>query len=207
MQWAHPENKRPKDFRYAPVRIVPDGSAQIQRQTDPLPLLARASRVCRGNPDDAYRRKDMRTLRVASVAAICGLTLMASSTQATDKPKEKPDATIRLSAGSVAVGLGYSWGSGELRYKGKKYPFSIDGVSVGDVGVTKAEATGSVYHLHKLEDFNGNYTAASAGATLGGGGGASAMKNQNGVEINLVSTTRGLKLKLAVDGVKIQLKK
>jgi len=121
--------------------------------------------------------------------------------------KEKPDATIRLSAGSVAVGVGFSWGSGTLHYKGKNYPFSIDGVSIGDVGVTKAEATGSVYHLKHLEDFNGNYTAASAGATVAGGGSASSMQNQSGVKINMVSTTRGLKLKLAAEGVKIQLKK
>ena len=145
----------------------------------------------------------MRVSRLAiGAAAIWGLVLTPSSTQA----KEKPDATIRLSAGSVAAGIGFSWGSGVLRYKGKNYPFTVDGVSVGDIGVTKAEASGSVYHLKTLEDFNGNYTAASAGATLGGGGSASAMQNQNGVKINLVSTTRGLKLKLAVDGVKIQLK-
>ena len=75
---------------------------------------------------------------------------------------------------------------------------------MGDVGVTKAEASGHVYSLHKLEDFNGNYTAASAGATLGGGGSASTMQNQSGVKINLVSTTQGLKLKLAAEGVKIR---
>ena len=120
--------------------------------------------------------------------------------------KEKPDATVRLSAGSVAVGIGYSWGSGVLHYKGKNYPFTVSGVSVGDVGVSKAEASGSVYHLTKLEDFNGNYTAAAAGATVGGGGSAAAMQNQSGVKLNLVSTTRGLKLKLAAEGVKIQLK-
>ena len=57
-----------------------------------------------------------------------------------------------------------------------------------------------------LEDFNGNYTAVSAGRTIAGGGSAASMKNQQGVVINMVSTTRGLKLKLAVDGVKIQLK-
>jgi hypothetical protein len=145
----------------------------------------------------------MRVFRVASgVAAICGLLLLHSPAQA----KEKADATIRLSSGSVAVGIGFSWGSGTLHYKGKDYPFSVDGVSVGDVGVSKAEAVGNVYHLKKLEDFNGNYTAASAGATVAGGGSASTMENQNGVKINIHSTTRGLKLKLAVDGVKIQLK-
>jgi len=149
----------------------------------------------------------MRTLRAAiGVAAVCGLLLATNDAQAKEA-KEKPDATVRLSAGSVAAGIGYSWGSGTLHYKGKNYPFAIDGVSVGDIGVTKAEATGKVYHLQKLEDFPGNYTAASAGATLGGGGSASTMKNQSGVEMTLYSTTRGLKLKLAAEGVKIDLKK
>jgi hypothetical protein len=145
----------------------------------------------------------MRALRFAAFAAMCGLALMSTTAGA----KEKPDATVRLSSGSVAVGIGFSWGSGVLHYHGKNYPFSVDGVSVGDVGVTKAEATGNVYHLKHLEDFNGNYTAGSAGATVAGGGSATSMVNQSGVKMNLTSTTRGLKLKLAVEGVKIQLKK
>ena len=145
----------------------------------------------------------MRASRVVNgVVAMCGLLLISGNVQA----KDKPDATLRLSAGSVAVGIGYSWGSGVLHYKGKNYPFSIDGVSVGDIGASKAEATGSVYGLKQLEDFNGNYTAGAAGATIGGGGGASIMKNQSGVEIRMVGTTRGLKFKLAAEGVKIQLK-
>ena len=145
----------------------------------------------------------MRVCRVSGVVAvICGLLIMSSSAQA----KEKPSATLRLESGSVAVGIGYSWGGGTLHFKGKNHPFSVDGVSVGDVGVSKAAASGNVYNLHKLEDFNGNYTAAAAGATVGGGGSVSAMQNQNGVRINLTSTTRGLKLKLAAEGVKIQLK-
>jgi len=147
----------------------------------------------------------MKALRLATgMAAVCGFLFIANGAQA--KEKEKADATVRLSAGSVAAGIGFSWGSGTLHYKGKNYPFSIDGLSVGDVGITKAEASGHVYKLHKLEDFNGNYTAAAAGATLGGGAGASTMENQSGVKINLVSTTRGLKLKLAAEGVKIQIK-
>src|SRR5262249_3261405 len=122
------------------------------------------------------------------------------------KAKQVPDATVRLSAGSVAVGVGFSWGSGVLHYKGKNYPFKIDGVSVGDIGATKAEATGRVYHLTKLEDFNGNYTAAAAGARVGGGGSVATMQNQSGVKLTLTSTTRGVKLKLAVEGVRIELK-
>jgi len=33
---------------------------------------------------------------------------------------------------------------------------------VADVGVSSIDATGNVYHLKKLEDFEGQYTAASA---------------------------------------------
>jgi len=71
---------------------------------------------------------------------------------------------------------------------------------------SKAEATGSVYNLKRLEDFNGNYTGVTAGVTIAGGAGATAVQNQNGVVINLVSTTQGLKFKLSVDGVKLTLK-
>jgi len=117
-----------------------------------------------------------------------------------------PDATVKLSGGSVGLGIGFSWGSGVLTYKGKEYPFSVQGLSAGDVGVSSAEASGDVYGLKKLEDFNGNYTSTSAGAAVGGGGGAATMRNQNGVSLHVVATARGLRLKAAVDGVKIQLK-
>ena len=49
---------------------------------------------------------------------------------------EKPDATLRLSGGSVAAGIGWSWGSGTLTYKGKDYPISVKGLSLGKVGIT-----------------------------------------------------------------------
>jgi hypothetical protein len=122
------------------------------------------------------------------------------------KKHDKPAATVKLSGGSVALGIGYSWGSGTLTYKGKQYPFSVTGLSAGEIGAASADASGDVYGLTKLEDFNGSYTSTSAGAAAGGGGGAATMRNQNGVSIRLIATSRGVKLKAAVDGVKIQLK-
>ena len=50
-----------------------------------------------------------------------------------------PSATIKLSGGSVAAGVGVDWGRGTLTYQGKEYPISVKGVSVGDVGVTSHE--------------------------------------------------------------------
>ena len=121
--------------------------------------------------------------------------------------EKKADATIKLTQGQVGVGIGWSWGKGVLTYKGKNYSFKVEGLSVGDVGVTNAEAVGKVYNLKKISDFNGNYTSAAAEATAGGGAGASTMKNQNGVVISLTSTTQGVNFKLAAQGVKLTLEK
>lgn len=116
---------------------------------------------------------------------------------------KKPDATLVLTEGSVAAGIGYSWGKGTLTFGGKNYPVKIEGISVGEVGVQRATASGEVFNLKKLADFNGNYTAGSAGATVAGGAGISTMRNQNGVVIELKSTTQGASLKLAVQGLKL----
>jgi hypothetical protein len=139
---------------------------------------------------------------VIGVIAVVSLALVSSAVSADDKP----DGKISLTTDSIALVVGYSWGSGVLTYKGKKYPFSIDGVSVGALGASKGSASGDVFHLNKLEDFNGTYTATTAGATAGGGGAASVARNEHGVEVRLVGTSRGLKLRLSVDGVKIALK-
>jgi hypothetical protein len=142
--------------------------------------------------------------RTIALMTLAALGFVLSVAQAAE---EKPDATIKLSGGSVAAGLGVSWGSGKLTYKGKDYPISVTGISVGDVGITKLEASGSVYHLKKLDDFDGNYTAAAAGATLAGGGSAATMKNQNGVTVNLVATTQGVKIVLGGGGVDMKIRK
>lgn len=120
--------------------------------------------------------------------------------------EEKPDATIEFTGGSVAAGIGFSWGSGTVTFKGKTHDISVEGLSVGDVGVTRVSLSGKVFHLKKLEDIEGNYTAVGAGATLGGGGAALAMRNQNGVVIEAVSTTQGLKVSLGTGGANIKLK-
>ena len=144
----------------------------------------------------------MRRMKMLMIVAALGLVLGMAQAE-----EQKPDATVRLSGGSVAAGLGVTWGGGTLTYKGKDYPISVTGISAGDVGITKLEASGKVYNLTKLDDFDGNYTAAAAGATLAGGGSAVAMKNQNGVSVHLVATTQGVKLMLGGGGVEMKIKK
>jgi hypothetical protein len=146
----------------------------------------------------------MRRALIALVALGSLVALLGGPAGAQSK---KPDATVELTEGSVAAGIGFSWGKGTLTYKGKKYPVKVEGLSVGEVGINRATATGKVFDLKKLEDFTGNFTAAAAGATVGGGAGATVLKNQNGVVIELTSTTQGASLKLAASGIRLTLQK
>ena len=116
------------------------------------------------------------------------------------------DALIEFSAGSVAAGIGFSWGSGTLTQAGKTYSLKIDGLSVGNVGISKASAWGRVYHLANVSDINGTYAAIGTGATIGGGGSAITMKNSKGVVIDIFTTTEGLSLGVGPAGVTITLK-
>ena len=139
-----------------------------------------------------------------------GLLLLVSGvltafTQAADKP----DATVRISSKSVAAGVGFGWGKGTLTYKGKDYPISVNGLSVGKVGISGASAYGEVYNLKKLQNFNGHYHAGGAGrrgVTLASGQSATAMTNDAGVMVLLSSTQRGVDVNLGGAGVDMKLK-
>jgi hypothetical protein len=102
-----------------------------------------------------------------------------------------PDGVIELSGGSVAAGVGFSWGSGTLIFQGKRYPLKISGFTLASVGIADYTAAGNVTGLRTAQDINGVFTSVAAGATLGGGGNIAA------------STTAGLSLTLAAEGVKI----
>jgi hypothetical protein len=147
------------------------------------------------------------SLSIIACALLSGPTFAddqsASSPVAADA---QPDATVVLSGGRVAAGIGYVWGHGNLTFNDQTHKFTISGVSIVDGGAASISASGDVYNLKKLSDFAGNYTAASAGLTLAGGGSATYLKNEHGVVIKLVSTTLGLQFNLSASGVNVKLK-
>ena len=116
-----------------------------------------------------------------------------------------PDATLDLSGSRGAVGVGFVQASGTLHFQGQDYPVQVQGLTVGEVGGATITATGEVYNLSNLNDLDGNYVAASAGAALGDGGGGTAMQNQNGVVIKLRGTTQGADVNLSFDGFALNL--
>ncbi len=117
-----------------------------------------------------------------------------------------PSGTVSIETKAVAVGVGFSWGEGVLNFQGKEYPFKIKGLSVVDLGISSISAQGEVYHLAKMSDFAGTFSAAEAGIAVGGGTGAQIMKNQNGVVMKLTSKKAGVQLKLAPEGLKVEMK-
>ena len=133
-----------------------------------------------------------------------GCAGMVSLVSAADAPA--PSGTVDMSSSAVAAGIGVTWGDGTLNYHGQKYPFSVNGLSVVDLGISTVTATGEVSNLNKVEDFSGNYAAGEAGIALAGGQSDVIMKNEHGVVLKLHGTQQGVRLTLAAQGVSLKLK-
>ena len=142
------------------------------------------------------------------VAAGIGATLaLPMDSRAADPLKPgRIDGTVVLTSHAIAVGVGYEWGSGVLRFHGHRYPFIVKGLSIADVGMAKVQARGRVYGLHNLADFSGTYAAVTGEATVGQGEGGQFLKNGNGVELRLDQSTKGARLTGSGGGVDITLR-
>jgi hypothetical protein len=132
------------------------------------------------------------------------LALLAGAALA-QSPLGPPDASIRIATTSVAAGIGVSWGKGTLVLEDQEHAFSVSGLTVADVGVSRVTAVGEVWGLSDLSQFDGTYYGVDAGVAVGGGGAVLAMRNENGVYIKLRATQQGVKLSLATKGTTLQL--
>jgi hypothetical protein len=120
----------------------------------------------------------------------------------------EPSGTITVTATSVAAGIGWTWGTGELTLlDGSEHKFKVSGLDVVAVGFKQATGVGQVYNLKKIEDFEGQYVKATAGAVVGGGMGATSLRNDKGVVINLTGVGQGVDFRLAVSGMQVKLVK
>jgi hypothetical protein len=137
------------------------------------------------------------------------VAVMTGFTQAAHQ-HSKSDATLRLSGGSFALGIGFRWGSGTLTYKGKDYPVKVNGLSIGKVGVTGVSAYGEVFNLKHLQDFNGHYNVGAEGTrgvTIAKGKAGTLMSNQAGVIVRLAATQTGLDVNATGGGVEMQIQR
>ena len=138
-----------------------------------------------------------------ALAAMLLFTVSAAVAQPTD-PYTYGEVTIE--AKQVAAGVGWTWGGGALKFKGKTYNFDIKGLNVAAVGISKVSSKGDVYNLKDASDLAGTYVTAGVGAAVIKGKAGLVMRNDKGVVINLLSDQTGAQLSLGTDGLKITMK-
>jgi hypothetical protein len=147
----------------------------------------------------------MSKVRVVSRVALF-LFMAVFATTAISGESATPSGRVSIQSRSIAAGVGVTWGDGKLTFKGKDYPFSIDGLSLVDWGISRATANGEVYNLTDVSKFAGTYVAAEAGLTLAGGMSGMILRNSDGVIMRIHSTSRGARLQLGTSGLRITLK-
>jgi hypothetical protein len=141
------------------------------------------------------------------VTAAALLSLAGCANQSAVSLEGKPrSGYVRMTQLQAAyIGSGNA-GSGVLYYQGGRYPFSVGGLGVGGIGVSKIEAKGDVYGLQRLRDFAGAYAQGRYGFALGtASAGDLWLQNGNRVVMHLVAKRQGLMLSLGGDAVVIQM--
>jgi hypothetical protein len=121
---------------------------------------------------------------------------------------------LHAETGSVAVVftkggliLGVGGGEGVLTLRGKHYPFTVSGMSIGfTIGASTTKLVGRALNLRGPASIEGTYSAVGAGGALAGGAGGVQLQNTNGVILQLSGPKVGVELSAAVAGVTIRLK-
>ena len=148
----------------------------------------------------------MRKHRMLLSLVMAGILLFVVGAAKAEEAPIYPIGEITIEAKQLAAGVGYSWGDGVMKFQGKEYPFTIQGLNVAAVGFSKINAVGDVYNLKTAADLAGKYVAVSAGLSLAKGVAGLSMRNDKGVVINLRSAQQGVQLNLGVDGFNIKMK-
>jgi hypothetical protein len=144
--------------------------------------------------------------RTISRIALFFLVMTVATAAVAAEKAATPSGKVTIQSTAIAAGIGVTWGDGKLSFKGKDYPFSIDGLTLVDWGISRVNATGDVYNLDDVAKLGGTYVAAEAGLTLAGGIGGMVLRNQNGVVLHVRSTSQGARLQLGPSGLTIKLK-
>lgn len=112
---------------------------------------------------------------------------------------------VVFTKGGFIVGVG--GGEGVLLLHGKKYPFTVSGMSVGfTIGASTTKLVGRALNLRGPASIEGSYVAGGAGGAVAAGAGAVQLQNGNGVILQLSGPKVGAEVSAAVGGVTIRLK-
>ena len=149
----------------------------------------------------------------AAIAAAFALPAIAAEDKkeaaATNLKDAKPIATLDIASDQMRLIAGGTKGKGMLHFNGQDYPFTYKSASagVGAKAVKEMSATGKVYFLTRIEDFAGQYTAATKTAMAGTTQTSATYKNDKGVTVVLEGTVKGVGLGLGAGVATVELVK
>jgi hypothetical protein len=119
----------------------------------------------------------------------------------------RPVARVSIDQAQFAFIGSASVGGGKLIFRGRSYPFTINGLGIGGIGASKIKATGDVYQLSRVRDLEGIYGQVRLGWALANqGSGWLWLQNDKGVVLRLRTKREGLMLAAGADAVRIQLR-
>jgi hypothetical protein len=141
------------------------------------------------------------------VALIVAVPLLLSAGLAMAEEVKQPSGTVNIDEEQAMFLIGGDIGGGTLEFQGKSYPFKLDGLKVGGVGIEKTKFTGEVYDLNDIADFPGQYAVAEIGFTVADKRvGDLWVKNTKGVILRLKGQSEGLSLNVGADALNITMK-
>jgi hypothetical protein len=137
---------------------------------------------------------------VALVALLEGVAGISTPSHA-----EVGQVAVIFTKGGFIVGVG--GGEGLLILRGKRYPFTVSGMSVGfTIGASTTRFVGRALNLRGPASIEGTYSAIGAGGAVAAGAGGVQLQNANGVILQLSGPRVGAEVSAAVGGVTVRLK-
>jgi hypothetical protein len=133
----------------------------------------------------------------------CAALLAAGLMMAAPSPSQAAVGSVRIHLTKAGFIFGASGGGGVLLFRGRAYPLSIGGISVGTIGVAGAELWGRAYHLRRAADIRGTYTAVAGSVAIGVGAKEVRLQNVNGVVLVLHGPQAGLEVSASLSGMGI----
>ncbi len=121
---------------------------------------------------------------VALVALLLGVAGVSTPSRA-----ETGQVAVVFTKGGFIVGVG--GGEGVLVLRGKRYPFTVSGMSVGfTIGASTTKFVGRALNLKGPASIEGTYGTIGAGGAVAAGAGGVQLQNANGVILQLSRSRR-----------------
>ena len=141
-----------------------------------------------------------------NVGAIVAAIAMMGAASSALAQSTTPSGTVRLHLVQASFIGSASTGSGVLNYQGRNYKFTTTGGGIGGFGLSSFDASGTVYNLKSVADFDGPYAQLRTGLALGEQGkGKMWLRNSSGVSMALSGRRKGLALSLGADALVVTL--